>query len=96
MMRRNAEELSGEKPHCPHCEGIELRRQGRVGFMQRVVLPRFGWFPWECGLCRKVYFLKQRTTEYRQHSHEGSLGSMLLEPATAPGLLPEGLGKSAL
>ena len=70
---RHNQALMGEKPHCPQCEGIELRRQGRVGLWQRIVLPRFGLFPWECGMCRKVYMLRQRTTGYRQHSMEAGL-----------------------
>ncbi len=53
-------------PRCPQCEGIELRRQGRVGFLQTTVLPRFGYFPWECGLCRKIYFVQQRSTAASQ------------------------------
>ncbi len=57
------DQLTGERPHCPQCDGIELRRQGRIGFFQRVVFPRMGLFPWECGLCRKVFFLRQRTSE---------------------------------
>ena len=70
-MRSHGEEmLTGEKPHCPQCDGIELRRQGRIGFLQRAVFPRMGLFPWECGLCRKVFFLKQRSTAYRQHITE--------------------------
>ena len=71
MTRSHREELlTGEKPHCPQCDGIELRRQGRIGFFQRAVYPRLGLFPWECGLCRKVFLLKQRSTEYRQHVPE--------------------------
>ena len=71
----------GEKPHCPQCDGVELRRQGRIGFLQRAVYPRFGLFPWECGLCRKVYMLKQRTTDYRQHSLEASIPAIRLAPS---------------
>lgn len=55
------ESTPGERPLCPRCEGIELRRQGRFGFWQRVVLSRLGRFPWECGLCRKIYMLPQRS-----------------------------------
>ena len=55
------ESTPGERPLCPTCEGIELRRQGRFGFWQRVVLSRLGRFPWECGLCRKIYMLRQRS-----------------------------------
>lgn len=73
---RNERAVVGEKPRCPHCEDIELRRQGREGFWQRVVLPQFGLFPWECGLCRKIFYLRQRAIDYRQHSKESSLGSV--------------------
>ena len=78
---RHSRVLIGEKPHCPQCEGIELRRQGRVGFWQRVILPHFGMFPWECGMCRKVYFLRQRATGYRQHSIEGAISPIQLAPS---------------
>ena len=75
-------EPAGGKLHCPQCDGIELRRQGRVGFLQRSILPRFGLFPWECGLCRKVYLLRQRSSSDRkdtQESHpEGHLGPIQL------------------
>ena len=77
--------LVGEKPHCPRCDGIELRRQGRVGFLQRVLYPRMGLFPWECGLCRKIFLLKQRSTAYRQHIPEAAL------PPRHPEFLPPGV-----
>ena len=76
----------GEKPHCPQCEGIELRRQGRVGLWQRMVLPRLGLFPWECGLCRKIYMLRQRSTDYRQHSTEVSIAPVHLELVPSRGM----------
>lgn len=53
-------------PQCPRCEAIELRRQARAGFLQREVLSRLGYFPWECGQCRQVYLLKLRSNGYRQ------------------------------
>jgi hypothetical protein len=81
---RNDKAGAGEKPHCPHCEDIELRRQGRVGFWQRAVLSRLGLYPWECGLCRKIYFLRQRATDYRQHSTEAGVSSARLEFIQAP------------
>ncbi len=80
---RHQRAVTGEKPHCPQCEGIELRRQGRVGLMQRVVLPRLGLFPWECGLCRKIYFLRQRSTGYRQHSTAAAVTRLDLVPAVS-------------
>ena len=72
---RHERALMGEKPHCPDCERVALRRQGRIGFLQRVVYPRFGLFPWECGLCRKIFMLSQRSTGYRQHATEDELTS---------------------
>ncbi len=67
---RHERALMGKKPHCPDCERVALRRQGRVGFLQRIVYPRLGLFPWECGLCRKIFMLGQRSTGYRQHATE--------------------------
>ena len=92
MFGRSAAAIQEEKPHCSQCEGVELRRHGRVGFWQRVVMPRFGLFPWECGLCRKISFLPQRSTDHRHHSPEyrqpiveESLTPMKLELVRAPG-----------
>lgn len=92
MFGRPAAAIQGEKPHCPQCDGVELRRHGRIGLWQRVVMPRFGLFPWECGLCRKIFFLSQRSTdyrhhstEYRQHAAEESLVPLKLELVRAPG-----------
>ncbi|HEY0784886.1 MAG TPA: hypothetical protein VGD62_03385, partial [Acidobacteriaceae bacterium] len=65
---RKVHSPTGAKPQCPQCEAIELRRNGRVGFLQRKVYPRFGYFPWECGQCRQIFMLKQRSTGYRQHA----------------------------
>lgn len=64
MDRQPAEWESRQLPHCPQCEQVELRRHGRVGFLQRSVLPLLGLYPWECGLCRKIYLLRQRSRGY--------------------------------
>jgi hypothetical protein len=29
-----------------------------------VILPRMGLYPWECGLCRRIYLLRQRSGAY--------------------------------
>jgi hypothetical protein len=76
---RNERPVVGEKPRCPHCEDIELRRQGRVGLWQRAILPQLGLYPWECGLCRKIFYLRQRSTGYRQHSVESSVAANKVE-----------------
>jgi hypothetical protein len=42
---------------CFRCKAKAFRRINREGFLQNVVLPRLGIFPWECVLCRRrVYF----------------------------------------
>jgi hypothetical protein len=34
-----------------------MRRVNRTGFLQTKLLPYFGYFPWECVMCRrKAYF----------------------------------------
>lgn len=76
--------LMGERPHCLQCEGIELRRQGRFGFWQRVVLSRFGLFPWECGLCRKIYLLPQRSMDYHQEATEAAAPAPVVERVPLP------------
>ncbi|WP_124847138.1 hypothetical protein [Acidipila sp. EB88] len=58
--RRNLSGEWREMPNCPHCEKAELRRHGRFGFMERVVFTYFGYYPWECGLCRRIFRLRQR------------------------------------
>ena len=83
---RHERAIIGEKPHCPQCDGIELRRQGRVGLLQRVVLPRLGLFPWECGLCRKIFLLRQRSTDYRQHSTEAGVTPIRMALESSPGM----------
>jgi hypothetical protein len=43
---------------CAHCQGKECRRLNREGFLERRILPLLGYFPWECSLCRKKFFLR--------------------------------------
>ncbi len=52
------------RPQCPHCENIELRRHARTGLWQRKVMPRLGYFPWECGQCREIFMLRMRAATY--------------------------------
>jgi len=32
---------------------MAFRRINRVGFLERVLLPRLGFYPWECAVCRR-------------------------------------------
>lgn len=69
--------MSAVKPQCPHCESIELRRQARTGFLQRQLLSRLGYFPWECGQCRQIYLLKLRSTGYRPIPKRGASATLV-------------------
>jgi hypothetical protein len=44
--------------NCSHCESHEFRRLNRMGFFEKNVLARFGYFPWECVLCRRKVYLR--------------------------------------
>jgi len=48
------------KLSCPDCGRKDLRRLPRHGFWQRQVLFWFGYFPWECPLCRRTRFFRDR------------------------------------
>lgn len=52
---------------CTRCRATALRRVNRVGFVQGVLLPLLGFFPWECALCRrKMFFRDDGHTEQRE------------------------------
>ena len=36
-----------------------LRRETRKSFAQKKLFPLFGFFPWECAICRKVRLYHQ-------------------------------------
>jgi len=45
---------------CPDCGTAYMRRLYRRGFMQTVVLALLGFYPWECPVCRKPHYYKER------------------------------------
>jgi len=45
--------------HCTKC-GTEMRRVVRETFLQRKVYPLFGFYPWECPLCREPILYRKR------------------------------------
>ncbi len=54
--------LSTAQPHdllCSEC-GRPMRRIARAGFLQKVILPWFGYYPWECILCRQLKYFHFR------------------------------------
>jgi len=50
---------------CPDCGARQLRRMKRHGFLQKKVYPMFGYYPWECALCRHINFFKARGQRVR-------------------------------
>ncbi len=50
---------------CPECRTNGLRRIPRKGFWQKVIAGRFGYFPWECKICRVVTLFRDRGTRHK-------------------------------
>jgi hypothetical protein len=57
--------------YCVTC-GCEMRRLMRESFMQRKVYPLFGYYPWECPLCRELVMFKARHVRKRKSKSSGS------------------------
>lgn len=53
------------KPPCPACGMEHMRRLPRVGFWQRQVFSRMGYYPWECATCREHKYFRLRGTRTR-------------------------------
>ena len=54
--------------HCKKC-GSSLRRVSRNGFWQKKVYTLFGFYPWECPICRKTTMHKKQL-QRRKHSRQ--------------------------
>jgi hypothetical protein len=52
---RRRESGAMNKPTCKICKRNITRRVNRQGFLQRVVLYKLGFAPWECVFCRKPF-----------------------------------------
>lgn len=51
---------------CPQCGKGRIHRIERSTFMERYIFSFFGYFPWECPLCRKPLLLKKRGVRRRR------------------------------
>ena len=49
-----------------------MRRVARQGFLQRQIYSLFGYYPWECGACKKVILLRKRYQRKRSARQESS------------------------
>ncbi len=53
---------------CFRCKTKAFRRINREGFLQTVIFPYFGYYPWECIMCRRRFFFRDDGRRLR-HSH---------------------------
>jgi len=58
---------------CPKCSFNQPRRMPRESWIARRVMPFFGYYPWECPLCRIQFFHKSRA-EHSRHSGDRARG----------------------
>lgn len=52
--------MNRTKPLCPKCRHEQLARIARNGFLRKSLFPIFGFYPWECGFCRRQFILRRR------------------------------------
>ncbi len=45
---------------CPKCYALQARRVKQEGFVQRFVLQKLGYYPWECRFCKATFVLMKR------------------------------------
>lgn len=53
---------------CPKCHQEQLSRIARQGFLRNQIYPIFGFYPWECAICRRETLLRKRGGSYRRVS----------------------------
>lgn len=69
---------------CTKCGNSEFRRINRDSFMLREIMPRFGYYPWECVFCRVRRLFKD---DGRRPSKRGMMsGAAALFVAIAIGM----------
>lgn len=61
-----------KKLMCPNCHREQLARIARRGFLRERFFPIFGYYPWECGMCRRQVLLRKRGGAYRKSSRKGT------------------------
>lgn len=53
---------------CPKCRQEQLSRIARFGFLRNHIYPLFGYYPWECAICRRQVLIRKRGGSYRRVS----------------------------
>ena len=51
---------------CKQCSSKRMRRLPREGFLQKNIYSIFGYYPWECPICRLRQFFKARGKRARR------------------------------
>jgi ssDNA-binding Zn-finger/Zn-ribbon topoisomerase 1 len=69
----NSASVSGAdlKVPCPKCGELRGSRVKRRGFIQKQIMPFFGYFPWQCGSCRFAWNSKIRGEKKRRRIGKG-------------------------
>jgi len=57
--------------HCKVC-GTSMRRVARDGFVQQHILPLFGFYPWQCPMCRSVSMYRKKNKRKRRSEFRNS------------------------
>lgn len=62
VLAENVAELRSAKEQviCQRCGRGRVHRVFREGFLQEIVYPWFGYYPWRCTTCGKVVMLRKR------------------------------------
>lgn len=68
------------KVTCPKCGELRGSRIKRRGFVQKQIMPFFGYFPWQCGSCRFTWNSKLRG-ERKRRSRTSTSPKAFVEPA---------------
>ena len=91
-------------PICPRCGQQHCSRRRREGLRQ-FVMARLGYFPWECSLCRKQFYLTKRGKRRKRrhdiaekpsistYEHESSASILEGKPPVLEGKPPVHEGK---
>ena len=51
---------------CPACRSDHVYRAGRRGLLQTMVLPMFGFYPWQCKGCGADVMIRRRDRPRRR------------------------------
>jgi hypothetical protein len=66
---------------CSKCNRPTMNRTGRKTFMERVVYPLLGKYPWTCKVCRTTELLSDRGTRRKRRSSSRTQGKDQSEAA---------------